>query len=247
MFFIWTMISWKRLVPHIAYWLIAGAFLVIFTGDRGPDILPNSVIVLLILPVAVGTSCLFNYFLIPRYLWKEKYAIFLLYSAFTVILSLWITMMVVLGTFIFLAEYQLQRLTPVTSNVLILGVALYFLILMNVLLFLMRRWSKPTLQTKVIHIRSARRTVPLIVDEIYFIESLSNYVKIHTEKQEYITKQTISQLQKELESFGFIRVHRSYLVNKAKITSYNREAVEVKSLEINFGRAFKKQALHQLT
>jgi hypothetical protein len=58
----------------------------------------------MLLPVAVGTSYSFNYFLVPRYLLKKRYKKFSLYLAYLLIVSTWLEMWVITGSFILLAD-----------------------------------------------------------------------------------------------------------------------------------------------
>ena len=57
----------------------------------------------------------------------------------------------------------------------------------------------------------------LRIDHIYFIESAENYVNIHYRNKEnterFTLRSTLKKQQEKLEKFGFIRCHRSYLVN----------------------------------
>ncbi len=50
-------------------------------------------------------------------------------------------------------------------------------------------------------------------EEISFIKAEDDYVSIQTGGARYLKKATMSSLEKALESLGFIRVHRSYLLN----------------------------------
>ena len=57
----------------------------------------------------------------------------------------------------------------------------------------------------------------LRLDHIYFIESAENYVNIYYRNKEnterFTLRSSLKKQQEKLEKFGFIRCHRSYLVN----------------------------------
>ena len=57
----------------------------------------------------------------------------------------------------------------------------------------------------------------LRLDNIYFIESAENYVNIYYRNKEnterFTLRSSLKKQQEKLEKFGFIRCHRSYLVN----------------------------------
>jgi two-component system LytT family response regulator len=54
-------------------------------------------------------------------------------------------------------------------------------------------------------------------EEIDWIEAASNYVEIHTGSQSFLVRHTMTELEKKLNPKQFLRIHRSYIVNVAKI------------------------------
>lgn len=51
------------------------------------------------------------------------------------------------------------------------------------------------------------------VNDVMYIESYDDYVKIHTGGYVYVKKKTMAWYEKSLENAGFVRIHRSYLLN----------------------------------
>ena len=49
--------------------------------------------------------------------------------------------------------------------------------------------------------------------ELDYIESLADYVKIHSNDKVIITRETISSIEAKLPKKDFLRVHRSYIVS----------------------------------
>jgi DNA-binding LytR/AlgR family response regulator len=81
--------------------------------------------------------------------------------------------------------------------------------------------------------------------DLIYIEGLSNYVKIITEKESLVCYYKISDLVDQLPK-QFIRVHKSYIINLSKITSYTKEYVLIDSKYIPIGKTFKSMVLKQL-
>lgn len=86
-----------------------------------------------------------------------------------------------------------------------------------------------------------RRKVKILVDEILFIESKKEYVKIYTETASYTTKLGTKQIEAMLPIDQFKRIHRSFIVAIKKIQTYSRENVEVKNYIIPIGKNFKQR------
>jgi len=59
---------------------------------------------------------------------------------------------------------------------------------------------------------SGARTVVLAVDEVDWIESAANYVRVHSASGEYLARETLASLTERLPSERFQRIHRSTLV-----------------------------------
>jgi two-component system, LytTR family, response regulator len=95
-------------------------------------------------------------------------------------------------------------------------------------------------------VRSNRQNVKILVREIRFIESLSDYTKFHTSGKPIVTKRRISHLEEELSAFGFIRIHRSFLVPVARIRSYSGDSVTVGDAVLPISRSYKTSVLKRL-
>lgn len=75
--------------------------------------------------------------------------------------------------------------------------------------------------------------------DVLYVESMREYVYIHTSTGRIITKMTMHEMEQLLKA-GFIRIHRSFLVNANKITAYNAEEVFVDKVSLPVGPSYKK-------
>ncbi|MEG0850335.1 MAG: response regulator transcription factor [Flavobacterium sp.] len=97
-----------------------------------------------------------------------------------------------------------------------------------------------------IFVTSGNKNIKIILDEILFIESLKDYITIHLEnRKSYHIKQNISVFEKLLNS-DFVRVHRSYIIQTKKLTSYSKNEIEIHSIEIPIGNSYKENWLNHL-
>jgi two-component system, LytTR family, response regulator len=90
-----------------------------------------------------------------------------------------------------------------------------------------------------IYLRVDRKMMKVLLDEILYIESDKDYVKVYTEKGYFITRQTIASVEAMLSESKFIRVHRSYIVSLSKLKSYTAETVEVGNKELPIGKLYR--------
>ena len=92
-----------------------------------------------------------------------------------------------------------------------------------------------------LYFRVDRKMVKVFLDDIFFLESMKDYIKIFTKTKTIITKQPISSLEELLPSDAFIRIHRSFIVAINKIDSFNAETIEVGKNELPIGRIYKNE------
>lgn len=82
--------------------------------------------------------------------------------------------------------------------------------------------------------------------DILYIESIKDYVKVRTVEKEVITQQKISYLEESLPREQFIRIHRSFIVNREKIDAYSATDVEIGKFHIPIGRNYKNDVMKVL-
>jgi two-component system LytT family response regulator len=97
-----------------------------------------------------------------------------------------------------------------------------------------------------IFVRSDRKMVKVRFSEIRYVESLSDYVKIFTNQETIVTRETISNIESKLPSKEFLRTHRSYIVSMNKINSFTNEFVELDKKAIPISRSYKENVLEKL-
>jgi len=95
-------------------------------------------------------------------------------------------------------------------------------------------------------VRSDRKMVKINFADIRFVESLSDYIKIHLTHGAVVTRETISNIEAKLPQKDFLRVHRSFIVAIAKIDSFTNEYLEMGSNEIPISRSYKSEVLVRL-
>lgn len=91
-----------------------------------------------------------------------------------------------------------------------------------------------------IFVNSNKRMIRIEFSNILFIDSIKDYVRIHTPNDTIITKDKISSFVERLPSY-FLRVHRSYIINTGKIASLtSKDVVLLGGMEIPIGASYKE-------
>jgi len=92
-----------------------------------------------------------------------------------------------------------------------------------------------------IHFRADRKVLKIALNDILYIESLKDYIKVVTTNKTIITKQSISSLEEMLPKDLFTRIHRSYIVSLNKIESYTSELIEIAKQELPVSRMYRHE------
>lgn len=98
-----------------------------------------------------------------------------------------------------------------------------------------------------LYLRSNRKMVKIFFNDILFIESLKDYLKIVTTQKSIITRQSISSMEEMLPKNTFLRIHRSYIVALDKIDSFKGDTIDIAKYELPIGRLFKHDVAARLS
>ena len=90
-------------------------------------------------------------------------------------------------------------------------------------------------------LQAYKKKVKVLFDEILYIESQLEYIKVVTTRKAFLTKMSTHEIEALLPASRFRRIHRSYIVSLSKIDSYTADAVEVNGVSIPVGRSYRDQ------
>ncbi|MEL6866253.1 MAG: LytTR family DNA-binding domain-containing protein [Bacteroidota bacterium] len=97
------------------------------------------------------------------------------------------------------------------------------------------QWTNP-----IISLKSEGKTYRLHPDELLYIEGMSNYIKVYLKDKNIIVYSSLGRILKKLPSH-FIRIHKSYIVNKQHIAAYTNEIVEINQVQLPIGQTYRRQ------
>lgn len=92
-----------------------------------------------------------------------------------------------------------------------------------------------------INLRSDRKNIKVPLDDILYVESLKDYIKVVTAAKNIVTKQSISSLEEALRGKQFLRIHRSFIVALNKIESFTSDTVEIAGQELPISRMYRHE------
>ena len=91
---------------------------------------------------------------------------------------------------------------------------------------------------EAIIIRVEYKNIKVYLSEILYIESMDNYIKIHTSGKYHLTQQSLKSIFSLLSKSNFCRVHKSYIVSISKINHFTRTELTIGDVIIPIGRVY---------
>ncbi len=104
----------------------------------------------------------------------------------------------------------------------------------------------PSNNQEDIYVKSDSKIVKINLNNILFVEALSDYVIINTPEKRYIVHSTMKGIAQKLPDHIFSRVHRSYIVNINKIESIEDTNIIMPKKNIPIGASYKAKFMKKL-
>ena len=116
--------------------------------------------------------------------------------------------------------------------------------------FALERWfdKRQEQHPQSIEFISNRRKISVMMNDIAYVESNDSEVWIHLiDGNTHRTKTSISQWSSILDNGNFIRIHRSYIVNRLEVNSIDNSGVQILNNTLPISRKYKESVLQNLT
>lgn len=102
-------------------------------------------------------------------------------------------------------------------------------------------------ESSYVYLKVDMKMVQVFLNDILYIQGLSNYVRVFCTNKTLITYQKLSHLEEILPKEVFRRSHRSYIVHLHKISSYTTQDVCIGNTELPIGGSYKDEILTELS
>jgi len=97
-----------------------------------------------------------------------------------------------------------------------------------------------------IFLKVNKKLIKINLNDILFIESLKDYVKVITSIGDYVAHKSLTGITEELPQSSFIRVHRSYTISINKIIALEGNTIEISNKKIPIGRNYLKKTKERI-
>jgi len=77
------------------------------------------------------------------------------------------------------------------------------------------------------------------IHDILYLEAMRDYTRITTVTKQYLVLTTLNGITEKLPSDVFVRIHRSYVVNRNKVDAIQKNKIKIQSQELPIGKLYK--------
>lgn len=120
-------------------------------------------------------------------------------------------------------------------------------VVMNIRLALKKSSAQARSEEEKMLVRVGDLNVPVVTSDILYAQGEDNYTRIFLRSEEvYLISQTLKTVQEKLPKHQFVRIHKSYLINKTLIDGINSKKVFIQGKPLPLGRAYKQDFLKQI-
>jgi DNA-binding LytR/AlgR family response regulator len=97
-----------------------------------------------------------------------------------------------------------------------------------------------------IYVQDGKTIHKVVLNEILYFEGYGEYVKVHTSKKVFLSRETMHEYESKLNSAQFIRVHKSFIIPISKISAFTFSSIFINTIEIPLGRTYKDVVFEKL-
>jgi hypothetical protein len=229
----------SKILTHVLFWF--GYFLLFgFIWAQDGNYLDAYALEFVLLPARIMAVYVMIYLLIPRYLENERYMKFGI-SYIQLLLVSGMVQTIIVYFYQGMSDSSLT-LSALTRNIVLINSTV--VVIGSFKIFKLWQQQQATNKTQsretspIIEMKADKRTYRLRTSDILYLESLGNYVTYHLKDRRLISYTSLNECANRLPE-SFMRIHKSYIVNRENITSYNSEDIEVGEKRLPIGRAFR--------
>ena len=95
-------------------------------------------------------------------------------------------------------------------------------------------------QADFLFVKSDKKTIKVKYSDIYFIEGLGDYIKIHLSDKKIVTNLSMKKISELLPENQFYRIHKSYIISIDKVESLEGNLIKLNNIKLPIGNSYRQ-------
>lgn len=161
---------YKTIILHFLFWIGVWFFFVYFFSYNSDDTYYITWFSSLLLPIALTTTYITIYFLIPKYLMTKRYFKLGLYSFYTIVLSIYLSTLAVYGSFIFITKLDITKVPPMGKNFVFILILIYLIVGIVSFIYLLKHNFNAQSKYKALENKILETNLQIKEQELYYLK-----------------------------------------------------------------------------
>lgn len=155
---------------HLLFWCSVLLFFTFFFGSGAANFSDTLMYSLFLMPITIATTYVSIYKLIPDYLITKRYALFVLYSIYTLIISGYLVMVSIFFSLIYISHFEYKAMNPNTKNILFVMTGIYLVVFIVSAFKLMKLNISTSEKTKALETKILETQLKLKEQELHYLK-----------------------------------------------------------------------------
>lgn len=161
----------KKMIEQVSIGLGALLFYAFYFGITISNLGPAFTFGIFLLPVTIGMVNVFSFYLIPKYLFTQKYFWFALYTVYTIVISIFLIALSAFYGFLYINSLEsLGTEFMLTKNLYLIIVAVYIVVLLSALFSAYRESSKVQVKNQELQYTLLNGELQLKQEELSYLK-----------------------------------------------------------------------------
>lgn len=189
----------------------------------------------LLLPGAALMSYGINYFKRAQSSWRWLHLFYIL------LFSLYVEWLGIIAAYWLVFELEYANLPKVVVNPVFLWLYMLFFTLVQDYLFPRPKATESSLEEPLwFEITSERQKQQIDLRKLLYVESRNDQTFFHLSEETLPSRERISKIAERLPA-GFLRIHRSFIINPSAAISINSQEVQMPGAVLSVSRSYRPQ------
>ena len=159
-----------KIFLHLLFWAVVYFGYTYFLGYGSSETKYVNLFSGFLMPITMAISYFLVYYLIPKYLLQKKYKLFILYSVYTLILSVYLIILSILYGLTFLVNLKPENTSPLTKTLPFIIIGVFFVSIIAVALSLVKYNYKSLLVNEDLKNKFLETKLQLTAQELQFLK-----------------------------------------------------------------------------
>ena len=177
----------NRILLHLAFWVMVVLVYTVFFSRKSENFWLTFFFIGLLTPVTILATYFLNYLLVPLYLLRRKYVRFGLYFAYTLLGMVYLNMVILVVTFISMADYNWSNMNPLIVDIPFIMSAMLMVVFMAAAIRLVFLWFDAERNNQRLMLEKLDAELKFLKAQIhphFFFNTLNNLYYLTLEKSD---------------------------------------------------------------